>query len=246
MSWRGEKMKSRIFNFFHAVIFTTLVLTLLGGPCGAFSASMNWASTYNSNTTVMDQSLGLTGCTIENFEDGTLVRGMSIKMEGYFGGNLYPYGPITQNPPTFSYGANFWDGGRYLINLPNDSHGHRSNTVFYFSNSIYPYGLSFFGTGLASFYADYSLYVNETLVCSHIAQIPNYTYTADEQRNGYLKITAGPGESIWSVRFKQNVVNTYIEQIALDHIAIRAAPEPATIAMLVLGGMMIRKFKIKS
>jgi hypothetical protein len=40
------------------------------------------ASDFNSNTTLMDTTLGLTGYTIDGFESTTLIPGLTISLSG--------------------------------------------------------------------------------------------------------------------------------------------------------------------
>ena len=77
-------------------------------------------SSYNSNTAAMNSTLGITGFTIEDFEDTTLLSGLSIRHSG----GQFP-SPVTWTslPATFDQNSHFstvnnaWDGASVVTNL---------------------------------------------------------------------------------------------------------------------------------
>ncbi len=93
-------------------LISTLLLTL-SLPINAAVISVASNSNYNQDFAVMDLALGLTGFTIENFENENLVSGLSLE---YLNPNN---GPVTTLSQTYTDGSgvfsnNNWDGNRAL------------------------------------------------------------------------------------------------------------------------------------
>jgi hypothetical protein len=186
----------------------------------------------------MDMNLGITGHDIEDFEDQTLIPGLSITMIGTFAGpNDDQFGPVTIAPPRQAVQPP-WDGTHMLSNLP-PTGGHRSRTIFSFSRVVRSFGI-----GLFSFEASHDVHVevNGVKVIDSIASMPGYG--SNDGRNGYLLIHAGAGNSIQTVEFEQTIATagTGISEIQFDHLAVSDVPEPSTHALalatlcLVIGG----------
>jgi len=198
----------------------------------------------------MDTTLGLTGYQIENFEDTTLLPGLSIQ----YGTNT----PITELPRIYdinasivmSNGENFpngmpnnnWDGTHALIN--------NVDNVFNFPlvssmSFIIANGAKSFGIGLANLQksnASHDLLVNGVKIADiTFPDLPNYTDGV--VRNIYLRIEALANETISSVSILASSTN---EVMIYDHIAISSVPEISSFALLglALSFFIARKTKI--
>jgi hypothetical protein len=223
----------------------------------ALTVTVRSASVYKVDTAAMEADLGITGKTIEDFEDTTLISGLSIDY-------TLPGGmtSVSALPQVYAPGAcGFtWGGARALVNTPQNScwddpagHARIASLVTFQVGSA-----SFFGIGLSNFQpglVDHGLLVNGVQV-GVLESYANFAfYDALVGRNGYLIIQAGAGESIQSVGFQllANLTNpdggTYmgnpnqsrpIDGLIFDHLAIdRIAsdvPLPAA-AWLLLSGL---------
>lgn len=199
-------------------IFLCIALTLGGiSPLFAFTVEFFDNSVFNTNTNTMDVALGLTGHTIEDFEDGSLISGLSLSAGGF----------------QSRTGGTAWDGVRVRSNLPSGS-GHQLSTTFTLPGST----LSF-GVGLQNFDRDYSVKVNGITVVSNIKNLLGFTSGNGTTKNGYLKIEAENSEIISSVRFDQTSGGS-IDQVEFDHLAVSttlsspAVPEPQTFILSLL------------
>ena len=192
---------------------------------------------YDADTSAMNQALGLVGGAAEDFEDGMLIPGLSVTLVGYLGGyDLYPY---HGDPRRYHYPNGEWNGPYSGQNLeegwPMSSQvGHRTRTIF-----TLPEGTGTFGIGLSHVNEPQVLLVNAVVVQDPTSALPGWSTTGD--RNGYLKITAGAGETLQTVEFRQKVVAGGIEEIIFDHLVVRPVPEPAGLPLVAVGMFLLRR-----
>ncbi len=198
-------------------IFLCIALALGGiSPLLAFTVEFFDNSVFSTNTNTMDVALGLTGHTIEDFEDGSLISGLSLSAGGF----------------QSRTGGTAWDGVRVRSNL---SGSHQLSTTFTLPSST----LSF-GVGLQNFDRDYSVKVNGIIVVSNLRNLSGFTSGNGTTKNGYLKIEAENGEIINNVRFDQTSNTGSIDQVEFDHLAVSNAlsspvvPEPQTFILSLL------------
>ena len=232
-------------------LISTLLLTL-SLPINAAVISVASNSNYNQDSAVMDAALGLTGFTIENFENVNLVSGLSIE---YLNPNN---GPVTTLSQTYTDGSgvfsnNNWDGNRALINTfdndiwfggPNgDVRQKISQRITFNVGSV-----DFFGIGLGNFQADladHALLINGVEVVSALEDMSNFT-SGINIRNGYLMILADSTEKIQSVGFElrfngtSNPISDGLQSDGLifDHLAfgnVQAVPIPPSLFLFLSG-----------
>ena len=95
---------------------------LISESCQAGFVVTSFAgSSYSANTVAMDAALGISGYTVEDFEDTVLISGLTISFEGLIPENK----SYTSLPKTFDSAGdsqtanNFWDGTKVLTNAGN-------------------------------------------------------------------------------------------------------------------------------
>jgi PEP-CTERM motif len=216
-------------------------------------------SDYNSNTALMDQTLGVTGYTIEGFESTTLIPGLSIGLSGFNNGapnETLTTLPQLYNPVNDGFLSNTWDGTYAVNNTPNNgtvgSYGGNPpvamTTTFSFAG-----GASSVGIGLANFQSatpsptnpfpvtDHTLYINGVAQPGTLESIVGSDWTAGiDFRNAYIRIDAGPGETIDSIGFGNitTIENGAVgDFLVFDHLSVLSSvPEPGSLAILGSGG----------
>jgi hypothetical protein len=205
---------------------------------GAFSVTIFPGSTYSSNTAAMDTALGITGLTIEDFEDVNLAPGLQIQFTNPNAG------PISILPRLYfdgtTYTNNSWAGLGALVNTidnylwavaPGSIAKIADRTTF-----LVP-GVQKFGVGLGNFQSDirdHALFVNGVLVHAALETVPDFA-TGINVRNGYLVITAGAGEVISSVGIEPRLNGTATPEydgLIFDHVAY--SPPGAALSTLTL------------
>ena len=177
----------------------------------------------------MDATLGITGFTIERFEDKTLIPGLTIGFASMAPVSTFPVGGGDQ--PQIPNQTALWDGQRAFV--PNFSGGDK---ITFLLNP----GVSAFGLGISDL--DIELGGRETQLFINgidfglVQNIPNYTRVVDSFREVYLRIDVEPGDlPITEVLF--DLVGPPInEAIVFDHLAIPfVVPEPSTLALFTVG-----------
>jgi|GEM_PF-2548829 len=192
------------------------------------------ASTYSADTAAMDKTLGIEGFIIEDFEDTSpLINGLSLT----YTGNGFN---VTQSSlPQVLVVSGGWDGIALMTNDPDNiffNGIHPSLTTLTYSP-----GASSIGIGLGGFQSlnppsdvypvtDHRLYINGVVASSQtLESLAGVNWTSSQLgRTTYLRIDAGPNETITSVGFEniqsQNGQGLVDDGLHFDHLAIRAVP----------------------
>jgi hypothetical protein len=260
-------MNRLIFNAF-ITTFTGSALLSLSGVNSAQAVSITFfpSTVFSSDPTILNQNVGITGYTIEDFEDKTLIPGLSITYSGGVSTST-----ITSLPDLSNQVSQSWDGQHTLFNIPSNQ---LSNSVFCpstecaklttlnFSNSIISVGI-----GLSGFQSlnpppsapdnpitDHRLLINGIPFSQTIEQLAGVNWkSANFQRNAYLRIDALQGESISSIGFENiTAVPSTEDVLEFDHLAIKSVaqppqsvPEPSNILGLGLLGLGLAATKVK-
>lgn len=182
-----------------------------------------------------DATLGITGYTIEDFEDTTLASGLLVGWETE-AGNVTPAStiPFTFNPATDDpYGNAFgtyggggvWDGSRTLINTrTNQSYSYTAGTNWGDIVLSFTTPATSVGFGLQQNELQVFLYINGT----NMGSLQSLTgLVPDGNRYGYIRIDGTSGTLITSLRLANTRSPSY-DGFVIDHVAFSAVPEPAT------------------
>ena len=215
---------------------------LVALPAHAYTLQVFNANVWGTS----DATLEVQGFVLEDFEDTTLAPGLQVQLSGVASG---AYGPVSVLPATFDpitddpngqkvFIGGTWDGTHVLLNhqhgVMEAAYGTSNNFVnwgdvtFTFAEGVRSVGFSVQQMELAG----NTLSVNGTDVLSSnlLGTMPGGSL----QRNGYIRIDAGPGETIFSL----TVANNGGDGIAFDHLAFNPAPIPEPGAWaLMLGGI---------
>jgi len=199
-----------------------------GYTINGFAAS----TTYNPNTAQMDAALGITGYVIEDFEDATLVPGLSVEYTHTGLGQMTSLPTIcTDNcgapadPPYFrrSFASHAWDGTFYLYALQPATPD--SALILRLEG-----GATSVGVGLSDYHPLTQLWAINGQLVGDMTTVPNIEAN-DGGRNAYLRVDAGPGEGlIYSLTFYHHIADT----LEYDHVAFSPAPVPTPSAWLCL------------
>lgn len=214
------------------------------------------ASAFNANTAVMDAALGISGSIIEDFEDTTLINGLSIRLSGGVATTVWNSLPNLSNAATCgSNGIGAWDGtlaaSNSVTNLIDNCAkptGLASLTEF-----LYAPGTTSFGLALTNFQSlaapafavtDHRLFVNGVDL-GVIETLAGSNWSPGIVRNAYLRVDATGGDTITSVGI-QNIAGT--DYIAFDRLSVAGAastevPEPTTGISLVVAGAIVAGLK---
>lgn len=183
-------------------------------------SSAQWGAT--------DATLGVSGYTIEDFEDTTLASGLNVQVQSP---SLGGYGPVSTLPFTFSAAQDccgafnatlMWDGTKGLVNRPfvpianysND--GGWSDVSFLFAGGVSSLGFSY-GQ------AEANIIITVDLGGGQKAVFNSTTYVgASGGRNGYLRFDAGLGETIYGIKLDNQAGNH--DGIVYDHLAFQPVP----------------------
>ena len=177
-------------------------------------------SAYDANTAAMDATLGITGYTIEDFEDATLDANLTLTGFGYLGFPDNNAGEAWDgsNVATF-YGVNDANPGAINFNVA----GGASSVGFALTSIHYPHA----AVGPAN-----RLRINGgPWLDIDNTNFPNLDIVGNG-RGGYFRIDQGPGDAPITV---VELSDPGDESLRLDHIAYLQVPEPSTFVLAALG-----------
>ncbi len=199
----------------------------------AFTITDFSPSLYNPNDTpAMDAALGITGYTIEDFEDTTLVDNLAIEY------STSPGALQTSIPQVHLTPFNTeWDGSHILSNDINNNYGPPTANIvtFHFSQ-----GVDSVGIGVGEFdRLNHSLLVNGVVVALfNQTDMPGFEQVINSgpggfARNVYVRIDAEQGETIDSIAID---ISNSTERVQFDHLAFtgNAVPEPSSLSLFAL------------
>jgi hypothetical protein len=259
-------MNRLIVNAFITSLTGAALLSFIGiNSAQAVSITFFPPTAFSSNPTILNQNVGITGYTIEDFEDTTLIPGLSINLSGDIPNTTFTTLPNLSVPL-----AATWDGNHTLTNIPDNINKSLAVclacaklTTFNFST-----GVTSVGIGLSGFQSlnppplipgdvartNHRLFVNGTAITSTIESLGGVNWIPSSfGRNAYLRIDAEPGELVTSIGF-ENITNSISNNDVLefDHLAIgsvaqppKSVPEPSNISGLGLLGLGLTATKIK-
>ena len=231
---------------FHTSPFSFVYLLIAASsPAHAGFLITGFAPEHWSQT---DSFLGITGATIEDFEDINLAAGLQISISQSDGS----FGPSSVLPRTFDprwvpnggddplgqiFMSGVWDGSHVLINhkdllVQGTEYNHfgGGDVTFHFAG-----GVSLFGVSVQQNNDNADVFING----SHVGVTSDWL-VLDGERNGYLRIMATEGSIISDVTIaNRQFSNSTIEDgLAFDHLAFipaaSAVPEPASLVLLGL------------
>lgn len=199
-------------------------------------------SSYNANTAAMDATLGITGLAIEDFEDLSLISGLSYTLTDPAAGTFTSLPNLFNTSLDPAWENGFWDGQNVLVNNSNNLYPNTGTSVNTITFNVAG-GTTTFGVGLANFQSlssavaqfpinDHNLIVNG--VSYDLESLANWT-PGRTVRNGYLLIQASGADIINTVAFSNKSPGGDV--MLFDHLAINrtAVPEPTTMALFGLG-----------
>lgn len=252
----GERYGNRVRRA-AAGLATTAACVFFGLVAQADIVLNNFdASVYSADTASMNAALGIAGFAIEDFEDTTLLSGLSYTLEDT-ATVTFDALPATFDATSSSpFNNDFWDGENVLIstfdNATDDYPGSAAQTVTFDFDG----GATSFGIGLSNFQSlDGGLAVTD-----HEVFVNGVSYGLLEDlaawnspgwgRNLYLRIDATDGDILNSVGFRnvnQPLANP--DTMVFDHAAVQFAapvvPVPSAAALGLVGLGLVRVVRRK-
>lgn len=224
--------------------------TLLAGLLAALSTAAHAGFTVTTFSSAQwgadDGVIGVTGDTIEDFEDTTLIPGLQIGWSAD-AGTITPAGtlPTTFDPRPSGLGGNdpfgnafyshpcgssacssLWDGSKVLVSgFGNQSHPYSDASNWGNIDMVFTAPARSVG---------FSLQQNELGVSFRVnggAAVLSVGSAASGGRFGYVRIDATDSDVIHSITFD----NLAGDGWTLDHLAVAAVPEPETYALMLAG-----------
>jgi len=202
-------------------------------------------SSFDANTSAMDATLGVTGFTVDTFENATLIPGLTYTL----GGGV-PTTTYSTLPALFSESAcgsltadSVWDGTDGVTNTTGNAPSNCS-TPTNIANTItfnYASGASSFGIGFGNFQSpnspqfpitNHELFVNG-IDMGELETLAGSNWTAGLARNAYLRIDGTGGTMITSVEIENLTAS---DVLVFDHLAVSGetpVPEPHYWPMLL-------------
>ncbi|NEQ34984.1 MAG: hypothetical protein F6K40_01120 [Okeania sp. SIO3I5] len=210
-------------NPFAATLFLISSL-LIQNKANAFTV------TAYSPTDFSDELAGISGFTIEDFEDTTLIPGLSVEWSGPQTGPFTTLPRIINNSDYWFTPNNAWDGENMLGNF-NPSGGYADITTLNFANNATSVGI-----GISNYqYNGATLQINGNIYGGLSDFNPVIRGLG---KNVYLKIDAQEGEVINSI----GIDGLSGDFIGFDHVAVNSSdnitpvPEPSSTATIIMLG----------
>ncbi|HVP11465.1 MAG TPA: PEP-CTERM sorting domain-containing protein [Phycisphaerae bacterium] len=230
---------------------------LLAAPVAHAAIILNFfpASDFNANTSVMDAALGITGFTIDTFEQTALLPGLTISLSGGVTATTW-----TSLPNLFDTGVcgslsvGAWDGTHAatnsitnLLNSCTTPTGLAALTTF-----NYAPGPTSFGIALSNFQSvnppspqfpitNHELFVNGVDL-GVLETLAGANWSPGIVRNAYLRIDTTGGSTITSVGFQNLVTTGQADFLAFDRLAVlqsSGVPEPGSGWLLFFGAAFV-------
>ena len=222
---------------------------LIPATCQAgFIVTAFTGSTYSADTAAMDAALGISGYTVEDFEDTALISGLTIS----FDGNIAADTSFTTLPKTFDSAGepqtanNFWDGTRVLTNAGNGQNGPFLRRPPPTQRSHWPLPPRWSGRAGElpvghrerdePVSGDRPHPVRERPGIGTVEALAGANWTGGiTLRNAYLRIEGTDGDLITSVRFRNDTGSDFLvfDRFAVFADPVQAVPEPS--ALLLFG-----------
>jgi hypothetical protein len=225
---------------------------LLVAPVAHAGMILNFfpASVFSTNTPAMYSTLGISGgYMIDNFENGTLLPGLSITLSGGV-----PTTTWVASVPNLSNGNDCgvptWDGTHAVTNSLNNvlNSCYTPSGLANVTTFTYAPGTTSFGIGFVNFQslnsAQYPVTDHELIVngidLGTLESLGGSSWTGGMGRNAYLRIDATAGTFINSVAIR-NISTGQQDYLVFDTLALAPfeEPEPATVWLLSLGTLTL-------
>lgn len=213
----------------------TLALWSLSSHASAYQVTGFGPELFSGDLAAMDAALGISSYAVEDFEDSTLVSGLTVEYT-HTGS-----GPLTELPGLFGTDASFyrrnfsghnWDGPHILYTVqPSEV---TSALVFRIEG-----GTSSFGIGLSDYLTkSHTWQVNDGPIRT-ISEIPN-VIAYDFGRNGYLRVDVQAGDEL--IRQVTFFHPASYDALEYDHLAfvapVTSVDAPSTFSsILVAAGL---------
>ena len=235
------------------VIAVAAVLLPASSQAATITLTFFTASTYSPNSAVMDTTLGITGYTIDTFEQTSFIAGLSMTLSGGV-----PTTTLTSLPALLdesacgALSAAAWDGSHYASNMTTNqfSNCNLPANIANLTTFDYAPGAASFGIGLANFQStsppspqfpitNHELFING--VSQGVLEVlAGANWSSGIMRNAYLRIDI-TGGTINSVGFR-NLSDGQQDFLAFDHLAVlpsppdtASVPEPGSMVLLASG-----------
>lgn len=193
-----------------------------------------------------DEVAGISGFEIEDFEDTTLISGLTIEWDSPDLGPINTL-PTLYNPKSQGFNNNAWDGEYTLNNTqqqPYSSISISQTTTFRFANHQQSVGL-----GISNLqFAGAKLLINEELEIdfSQFGNFGSLPLFSRDNKNVYIRIDADANESLHSIGIR----GRGDDFLTFDRLALsnsQPVPEPLTIlgsaTAIAFGATFKRKLK---